>query len=115
MIAVELVVAAVLFAAVKFLVVRRCGLVWLLAVCAMVGCSEPREVLRVDELCPSNLEELVSLSATELERACWLDQPQAEQLTIMHVVGMCFGGITLTMFHLGNWRGTCGESLNIIQ
>ena len=115
MIAVELVVAAVLFAAVKFLVVRRCGLVWLLAVCAMVGCSEPREVLRVDELCPSNLEELVSLSATELERACWLDRPQAERLTITRLAGMCFGGITLTMFHLGNWRGTCGESLNIIQ
>ena len=68
MIAVELVVAAVLFAAVKFLTVRRCGLVWLLAVCAMAGCSESREGSRRDELCPSNLEELVSLSATELER-----------------------------------------------
>lgn len=52
----------------KFLTVRRCGLVWLLAVCAMAGCSEPREGSRGDELCPSNLEELVALSATELER-----------------------------------------------
>ena len=68
LIAVELVVAAVLFGAVKFLAVRRCGLIWLLAVGAMVGCSEPREGSRGDELCPSNLEELLSLSATELER-----------------------------------------------
>ena len=67
-IAVELVVAAVPSGAVKFLTVRRCGLIWLLAVCAMVGCSEPREGSRGDELCPSNLEELVALSATELER-----------------------------------------------
>ena len=68
LIAVELVVAAVLFGAVKFLAVRRCGLIWLLAVGAMVGCSEPREGSRGDELCPSNLEELVALSAAELER-----------------------------------------------
>ena len=53
---------------VMFLTVRRCGLIWVLAVCAMVGCSEPREESRGDELCPSNMEELVSLSATELER-----------------------------------------------
>lgn len=42
MIAVEL-VAAAMVAAVKFLAVRRCGLTWLLAVCAMAGCSEPHE------------------------------------------------------------------------
>ena len=57
--------------AVKFLTVRRCGLTWLLAVCAMVGCSEPREGTRVDELCPSNMEELVALSETNL--TCVLD------------------------------------------
>ena len=51
-IAVELVVAAV-GGAVKFLAVRRCGLIWLFAACAMVGCSEPRESSRGDELCPS--------------------------------------------------------------
>ena len=67
-IAVELVVAAMLFGAVKFLTARRCGLIWLLAVCAMVGCSESREGSRGDELCPSNMEELVALSAAELER-----------------------------------------------
>ena len=52
-IAVELVVAAMLFGAVKFLTERRCGLTWLLAVCAIVGCSEPHEGSRGDELCPS--------------------------------------------------------------
>ena len=52
--------------AVKFLTVRRCGLIWLLAVCAMVGCSEPRESSWGDELCPSNMEGLVSLSASEM-------------------------------------------------
>ena len=67
-IAVELVVAAMLFGAVWFLTVRRCSWIWLLAVCAMVGCSEPREGSLGDELCPSNIEELVSLSASELER-----------------------------------------------
>ena len=71
LIAVELVVAAVPSGAVKFLGVRRCGLSWLLAVCAMVGCSEPREVLRVDELCPSNMEEPVALLETNL--TCVLD------------------------------------------
>ena len=68
MITVEIVVAAMLFGAVWFLTVRRCGLIWLLAVSTMVGCSEPREGSREDELCPSNIEELVALSATELER-----------------------------------------------
>ena len=67
MMAVELVVAA-MDGAVKFLTVRWRGLTWLLAVCAMAGCSEPREGSRGDELCPSNLEELVALSAAELER-----------------------------------------------
>ena len=52
----------------SFLTARWRGLSWLLAVCAMVGCSEPREVSRVDELCPSNVEELVSLPAAELEQ-----------------------------------------------
>ena len=66
-IAVELVVAAV-GDAVKFLTARRCGLIWLLAACAMGGCSEPREGSLGDELCPSNMEELVALSAAELER-----------------------------------------------
>ena len=47
---------------------RWCGLIWLLAVCAMAGCSEPHEGSRGDELCPSNIEELVALSAAELER-----------------------------------------------
>ena len=37
----------------------------------MVGCSEPREESRGDELCPSNMEELVSLSETNL--MCVLD------------------------------------------
>lgn len=66
-IAVERFVATV-GGAVKFLTVRRCGLIWLLAVSTLVGCSESREGTRVDELCPSNMEELVALSATELER-----------------------------------------------
>ena len=52
MIAVELVVAAV-GGAVWFLTVRWRGLIWRLAVCAMVGCSEPHEGSRGDELCPS--------------------------------------------------------------
>ena len=66
--------------------------------------------------CGPNLLGSMEISAFMIRKGiCWLDQPQAEQLTIMHLVGMCFGGITLTMFHLGNWRGTCGESLNIIQ
>ena len=34
----------------------------------MVGCSDPHEGSLGDELCPSNLEELVALSAAELER-----------------------------------------------
>ena len=61
----------VLVGAVKFLAVRRCGLTWLLAACAMVGCSEPRESSRGDELCPGDVEELVSFSETNL--TCVLD------------------------------------------
>lgn len=43
-------------------------LILLLTLSAMVGCSESHESLRGDGLCPSNMEELVSLAASELER-----------------------------------------------
>ena len=55
------------------------------------------------------------ISAFTIQKgAYWSGRPQVERLTITLLAGMCFGGITLTMFHLGNWRVTCGESLNII-
>ena len=66
--------------------------------------------------CAPNLLGNMEISAFTIRKgACWLDRPQVERLTITLLAGMCFGGITLTMFHLGNWRVTCGESLNIIQ
>ena len=46
-------------------------LIFPLGICMLLGCSDSRERSSKIELCPTNIDELVSLSAEDLERVDW--------------------------------------------